>query len=77
MRLLNNGTNIDDVAAEVPPTIGTLLVFRRSDRSFHGHNPYKGERKVIQMNWVTEQKFVDREAKRHGLSALIKRLRFA
>ena len=77
LRLLNNGTNIDDVAAEVPPTIGTLLVFRRSDRSFHGHNPYKGERKVIQMNWVTEQKFVDREAKRHRLSALIKRLRFA
>jgi hypothetical protein len=77
LRLLNSGTNIDDVAAEVPPTIGTLLVFRRSDRSFHGHNPFQGERKVIQMNWVTEQKFVDREAKRHRLSALIKRLRFA
>jgi SM-20-related protein len=77
LRLLNSGTNIDDVAAEVPPTIGTLLVFRRSDRSFHGHNPFEGERKVIQMNWVTEQRFVDREAKRHRLSALIKRLRFA
>ena len=37
----------------------------------------EGERKVIQMNWVTEQRFVDREAKRHRWSALMKGLRFS
>jgi SM-20-related protein len=75
LRLLNCATNIDDVAAEISPAVGTLLIFRRSDHSFHGHLPFEGERKVIQMNWVTEQRFVDREAKRHRWSALIKRLR--
>jgi SM-20-related protein len=53
------------------------LIFRRCDHSFHGHLPFEGERKVIQMNWVTEQRFVDREAKRHRWSALMKGLRFS
>jgi SM-20-related protein len=77
LRLLNSATNVDDVAAEIPPAVGTMLIFRRSAHSFHGHLPFEGERKVIQMNWVTEQRFVDREAKRHRWSALIKRLRFS
>jgi hypothetical protein len=66
--------NIDDVAAEIPPSSGTLLVFKRSDHSFHGHKPYSGPRKVVQLNWVTEQKFVDKNMKRHGLSAFFKKL---
>ena len=73
LRILNSGTEIDDVAAELSPTFGTLLVFRRCDHSFHGHLPFEGERRVIQMNWVTEDIFVDREAKRHRWSALIRR----
>jgi hypothetical protein len=77
LRLLNSATNIDDVAAEISPAVGTLLIFRRCDHSFHGHLPFEGERKVIQMNWVTEQRFVDREAKRHRWSALIKGVRFS
>lgn len=77
LRLLNSGTDINDVAAEVQPAVGTLLIFRRCDHSFHGHLPFEGERKVIQMNWVTEQRFVDREAKRHRWSALMKGLRFS
>jgi SM-20-related protein len=74
LRILNSGTNIDDFAAELPPTFGTLLIFRRCGHSFHGHLPFEGARRVIQMNWVTEQKYVDREVKRHRWSALIKSL---
>lgn len=74
LRLLRSGTDIEDVAAEIPPTVGTLLIFKRSDKSFHGHLPFDGERKVVQMNWVTHQKFVDREAKRHRRSAFFKLL---
>jgi SM-20-related protein len=77
LRLLNSGTNINDVAAEIAPDFGTLLIFRRCDHSFHGHLPFEGERRVIQMNWVTEQRFVDREAKRHRWSALVKSLGFS
>jgi len=75
LRILNSATDIEDSVAEVPPKFGTLLVFRRCDHSFHGHLPFDGERKVVQMNWVTDQRFVDREIKRHGWSALVKKLR--
>ena len=77
LRLLQSATSIDNFAEEVSPAIGSLLIFKRCDHSFHGHLPFEGERKVIQMNWVTEQKFVDREAKRHRWSAFMKRLRFS
>jgi hypothetical protein len=53
LRLLRSPDNIDDVIVEVPPVAGTLLAFRRSDNSYHGHKPFHGERRVIQMNWVT------------------------
>jgi SM-20-related protein len=71
LRLLNS-LNIDDIKTEISPIVGTLLVFKRTDHSFHGHLPFEGPRKVIQMNWVTHQKFVDQEHKRHRWSALFK-----
>jgi SM-20-related protein len=74
LRLLNSATDIDDVAAEVPPAFGTLLIFKRCDYSYHGHLPFEGDRKVIQMNWVTHQRFVERESKRHRWSAFLKKL---
>ena len=71
LRVLNS-TNIDDIKNEVPPDVGTLLVFRRCDHSYHGHLPFEGVRRVIQMNWVTHQKFVDQEQKRHRWSSFFK-----
>ncbi len=52
LRLLRSATDIEDYAAEVPPLSGTLLAFRRSERSFHGHKPFEGERRMLQMSWV-------------------------
>jgi len=72
LRLLRS-KDLDDVAVEVEPAWGTLLAFRRSERSFHGHRPFEGERRVLQLNWVTTQKMVDREVARHRRSALFKR----
>ena len=74
LRLLRS-PQIDDYATEVPPDIGTLLIFRRSDHSWHGHLPFEGPRRAIQMNWVTHQKFVRREQRRHRWSSLMKKLR--
>jgi hypothetical protein len=65
LRLLRGPDNLDDYAAEVPPYGGTLLVFRRSDNSWHGHKPTSGPRRAIQLNWVTSQKVVDLEQGRH------------
>lgn len=73
LRILRSGTDLNDAAAEVSPNFGSLLVFKRSDRSWHGHEPYVGTRRVLQMNWVVSDKVVAREQWRHRLSAGVKR----
>jgi SM-20-related protein len=75
LRLLRNGTDLEDYVAEVPPTTGSLLIFRRSDHSWHGHKPYEGARRAIQFNWVTSNDVVKKEQARHRLSTRLKRLR--
>jgi SM-20-related protein len=72
LRLLRSD-DVHNVAVEVPPEWGTLIAFRRSDRSFHGHLPFEGERRVVQLNWATNQRMIDRELARHRLSAQLKR----
>ena len=52
LRLLRSATDIENYAAEVAPIGGTLLVFRRSDHSWHGHKQFVGERRMLQMNFV-------------------------
>ena len=75
LRLLRNGEDLGAVITEVSPAFGTLLVFRRSDRSWHGHEPYVGPRKVIQMNWVVSDGVAAWEQLRHRISAAAKRLK--
>jgi hypothetical protein len=75
LRILRSGTDLENFAAEVPPSNGTLLVFKRSDYSWHGHKPYEGQRRVVQMNWVTEQAVVDREQRRHSVSTRFKKIK--
>lgn len=75
LRLLRSADNLDDVAAEVPPAAGTLLAFRVTPNSWHGHAPVTGPRRVVQLNWVQHQGVVRRERMRHGLAVRMKRLR--
>lgn len=75
LRVLRSDSDLEDYAAEVPPAEGTLLAFRRSDTSHHGHKPFEGQRRVLQLNWVTSDKFAKRERRRHAISAFFKRLR--
>jgi len=74
LRLLRNGTDLDNFVEEVEPAGGTLLVFKRSDHSWHGHTSFEGPRRALQFNWVTDQSVVDREQNRHGISAFFKKL---
>lgn len=74
LRLLRSGTDLEDYIMEVPPEEGTLLCFRRSDNSWHGHKPFVGQRRVIQMNWVTSEKVLRYENRRHRLSAVLKKI---
>ena len=74
LRILRSGHDLDDFAAEAAPEAGSMLAFRRSDRSFHGHHPFNGPRRAIQLNWVTSRRYVIKEQLRHRLSAFAKRL---
>jgi SM-20-related protein len=73
LRILKNGHDVDDFAAEVPPDNGTLLVFKRSDNSWHGHHPFDGQRRSLQMNWMTSEGSKGFHAIRHKLSAVVKK----
>ena len=75
LRLLRSSTDLDDYVAEVPPYGGTLLVFKRSDISWHGHKPASGPRRVIQLNWVASQDVVDHEQRRHQISTKFKKFK--
>ena len=72
LRLLRSPKDIEDLLVEVPPVEGTLVAFRRSDNSYHGHKRFIGPRRVIQLNWVTDRGTVGREILRHRASAWAK-----
>ena len=74
LRLLRDRENLDDYVAEVPPLAGTMVAFRRSANSFHGHHAHVGARRSIQLNWVTNERVVRREISRHRWSARVKAL---
>jgi hypothetical protein len=75
LRLLRGPDNLDDYVAEVPPNGGTLLVFKRADNSWHGHKPFAGPRRAVQLNWVTSQDVVDSEQRRHLVSTQFKKFK--
>ena len=74
LRLLRSGNDLEDMVAEVPPVEGTLVCFRRSDNSWHGHKQFIGERRVIQFNWVTDKNSQKLVALRHTLSIPFKKV---
>jgi len=74
LRLLRSRGDINDVAAEVPPSGGALVAFLRSDHSWHGHLPFIGERRVIQFNWVTGEGSQRFNLFRHRVSASVKQM---
>jgi SM-20-related protein len=69
LRLLRSANDIDDVLVEIPPVEGTLVAFRRTYNSYHGHKPCIGPRRVIQVNWLTDQATRSRETWRLRFSA--------
>ena len=75
LRLLRGPNDLEDVIAEVPPDEGTLLIFKNETNAWHGFHAFEGPRRVIQLNWVTDQGVVTREQARHKVSAFFKRLR--
>ena len=69
---MRNGTDIENYAKEISPIEGALLVFKRSDRSWHGHLPFEGPRRAIQLNWVTDRFTAFKENARHFVTSKFK-----
>jgi len=74
LRMLNGPDDLEDYAAEVPPEAGTLVTFRCSPEAWHGHKPFIGQRRSIQLNWLTDEGVLKRELNRHAFSAWTKKL---
>jgi SM-20-related protein len=72
LRLLRGPHDIHDTIAEVAPLAGTLLAFRRTARSWHGHLPFEGVRRAIMFNWMVDAATARRETRRHVVSATMK-----
>lgn len=76
LRLLRSADDIEDYSAEVPPDAGTMLAFRCSENAWHGHKPFDGQRRSMQLNWVRDTAYLRKEQFRHRVSALVKKVRF-
>lgn len=73
LRLLYDGDDINNYFVEIPPDNGTLLVFERSDNSWHGHLPFQGQRRALQMNWMVDRGKRHSHILRHRISKVLKR----
>jgi len=73
LRLLRGPDSLDDAVAEIPPHGGTMVVFRRSDHSWHGHAPFEGPRRALMFNWMKSGAALGRNLLRHKISAFVKR----
>ena len=75
LRLLANDKDIESLLTpETPPLYGTLVAFRRTDHSFHGHLPFEGERRVIQFAWLTDRDAFERKTRRGRMHRALKRI---
>ena len=74
LRMLRGPDDLEDYAAEIPPNGGTFASFKVSDKSYHGHKPFVGDRRYVMFNWVQSDAALNRQLGRHKLSARIKKL---
>lgn len=72
LRVLHNGTDFEPYALEVPPVMGTVFAFLRADNSWHGHKPFGGERRVVQVAWLKSQEDLERKRKNNKVAQFFK-----
>ena len=74
VRVLGDEHDFESTVAEVPPLMGNFLGFLRSDNSWHGHLPFEGERKVVQITWLESAADVERKKRDNALAQALKGL---
>jgi SM-20-related protein len=74
LRVLRSETDFDDMAAEISPIYGSFFAFKRTENSWHGHKPFAGERRVVQITWLRSWDDFYRKQKRGKFSWVLKKL---
>jgi SM-20-related protein len=72
LRVLYDGENFEPYKVEVPPVMGTVFAFLRGEKSWHGHQPFAGERKVVQVAWIRDADELARKQKRNRTAQFLK-----
>jgi hypothetical protein len=72
LRVLYGPEGFEPYKIEVPPTIGTMFAFLRADNSWHGHPPFAGERRVVQVAWVKNEVELARKKRRNSMAQFFK-----
>jgi len=76
LRLLYNKRDLAPYAAEIAPEAGRCLIFKVTPNCWHGHEVFTGERRSIQLNYVTSDAARERHLKVHRFSSFLKKLFF-
>jgi SM-20-related protein len=74
LRLLSSQHGFDTAPVEIPASLGSMVAFRRSDQSWHGHSPFVGQRRALQFNYLQNARASVVGQLRHRLSAFTKQL---
>lgn len=72
LRILRNSENLEDYVQEIAPGFGTCVIFKVTENCWHGHKPYEGERRAIQLNYLSDQSALRQHLSKHHLSARLK-----
>ena len=75
LRILRNRENLDDYVREISPLFGTCLIFKVTENCWHGHQPFEGERRAIQLNYLSGQAALKQHLSKHHMSARLKTLK--
>lgn len=75
LRILNNGTDINDFVDEIDPGPGAMVGFKVTDNCWHGYVPFEGKRQSIQINFLASEAANKKHRFFHGLSAKLKKLK--
>jgi SM-20-related protein len=73
LRILRGGHDLDDVVEEVPPVLGSMLVFKVTPDCWHGHKPFVGKRNSLQLNYLSGTKSRGKHQLLHRLIGRMKR----
>jgi hypothetical protein len=69
------GPDLDGPGTDpIPARYGRFAAFARAEDSWHGHKPFAGERRVLQVFWLVDEAAAARKTKRHKRTGFFKSL---